>query len=204
MWKIFDVLYRNAQFDKTYNPCYNNFVGRKIMLKFIVSKDFLTKMSKAVENDAIQTNRPLTNLLLLIEMQEAELYITPESEFEIQQCDALTSSFMSKYCKRGFFDYDDDELATNLAYNYGNTKVDNSHPIVDAKDEKSKNYKDALFLAQASVLQAVLEQKAPVLTDKTFNINAVNVINQNFGLSPIEVYDFNDLNKAIENGDLEL
>ena len=185
------------------------------MLKFIVNDGFIEMASKILTGQETNQNEKVSNdlnsLLLLVELQEAKLYVVPKVYEEIvdhsKNDNGQAKDFMEKYCVPCELNYDDQILAENLAYNYGNAKVGRLPPIQDAKTEKSKFYNKAIIVAQESVATEILGGKVITLTDYyhyKIDIPSINVINERFGLPPLTVYNRTAIDEAIQDSGKEL
>ena len=178
------------------------------MLKFIVDTNVIIDLSKMFTAGLSHSNNKrvnkLTPFFLLLELDEAQLCVVPKVCEEIKSGSHKDGGnaefFMDRFCKKIELDSYEEETAINLAFAYGHTKVGDLPPILDARNEKGRNYSDALIIAQASVAQAKEGQKMPIITENLkdmINVYEINKINDNFDLPPVAIYSSYAIEEAI-------
>ena len=130
----------------------------------------------------IQTPRTQREVFLFrvkekMEDQKINIIITPTIKREIlwgERFDnGLAEKIMNRYCEIEEFDDYDEAKTLELSDTYGNSPIDGEPAILYANDYLSRNYNDALIVAETTELQKKRGKTIPFLTDNIKKIWSV-------------------------------
>ena len=171
-------------------------------MKVVVDTNVIIDLAKIFGSGKINTNdrkeNSLSQIFTMIADGRVQLQVVPKVAQEIKRGSkkdkGLSEMFMTKYCDEIELSPEEKHEAQDLAYDYGNVLVGQFPAVAFAQNSTSKNFSDALIVAQISIAQRKLGEELLYMTQNTkdvFDTPSINVINEEHSLPEIKIFSRN-------------
>lgn len=180
------------------------------MLNIVVDTNVIIDLAEKFEtlgpNCETNDRFDLSRIFTMIASGQVHLYTVPKVEQEVRRGSkkdgGKAERFMDKFCDHIDLDKEEKTTAKQLAYDYGNIILYDKFPAINnAQNSDSKNFGDALIVAQISIAQSKMQEELCLLTQNTkdvFDFQGINTVNGENGLPRVAIYSKRSFFKMIE------